>query len=300
MSPDLPGFSPPVLPPFPLRARRLVDGVHLGSHRSRIRGEGAEFAEYRPYRQGDPLRNVDWRVYARTDRLYVRLREQEVSRRVSIVIDDSRSMDFGSPETKLQRAALAAATLALLCERTGDSYGIDALHSGSSLPCRRGPAHRIAIMKTLEYLGSSKSANAADELALAGAVERRNRDGRGGRLLILCSDFLCSLDDLARALRNWSGRGGDLIACHFIDRAELDLDGHGMMRYRDPETGDEMDTRPDEIRDEYLRALYLHIDRVRRIIQERGGDHRLIRSTEDLRGVLIELQRRRARARASA
>lgn len=289
-------FFPPLLPPIILRARRLVEGVHLGSHRSRRRGEGAEFAEYRFYRPGDPLRQLDWRVFARTDRLYVRLREQEVSRRAWIILDDSLSMDFGAPEPKLLRGKLLAAAFALLFERTGDTYGVESTGGELALPARRGRAHRGEILRRLEEL---RAAAGAEERALAEAVERRNREGRRGRLLVLVSDFLGDLAAFGESLGRWAAGGGDLVACHLVDRAELDLVDDGPVRYRDPETGEERETLTPEVRSDYRAAVLGHIAAVRNLVEGRGFDHLLIGGEEDLRGVLLRLLRRRARCRQS-
>lgn len=290
-------FVPPVLPPFPLRAARLVEGVHLGSHKSRRRGRGVEFAEFRAYRQGDQIRDIDWRVYGRTDRLFIRLREEELLRRVCVLFDDSPSMVFGSPESKFDRARLATASVAMLCDRTGDSAGVESVSGSVRIPARHGAGHRAEILRRL---GECPAAAVGGEGDLASAIERITVRRRRGMLLVVLSDFLTSLDDLRRALRLWRAGGGDLIALHFLAREEADLGTATAMRYRDPESGSEIDVFVPEIRDSYMEALNAHLKSVETMMASFGFDHALVRGEEDLRTCLLKVIRQRSARRSTS
>lgn len=290
-------LNPPVLPPLLIRARRLVWGHYLGSHKSSRRGSGTEFAEYRSYHHGDPIKEIDWRVFARSDRLFIRLREEEVARRVWIVIDDSPSMDFGAPETKFDRARLAAAAIGLLAQKTGDSVGLRAVEGKLSLPCRCGAAHRVAFLRALEELRPQTRPHPGAETTLTRTLASLTPRERRGRLLILLSDFLTDLGPLTGQLRLWSQGGGDLIACHFLAREEWDLDGTLPARFYDPETHREVPAHPPESRARYREALHQHIQRVRGLVTGLGFDYGLVRGDEELRAVLMRLLRRRTRAR---
>ena len=288
-------LRPPRLPPLAIRALRLVLGTRLGSHRSRRRGAGIEFAEYRAYRPGDPVRDVDWRVFARTDRLYVRLREEELSRRIRILLDDSPSMDFGEPETKFDRARLAVAALALLADRTGDAVSIATIEGGIDLPSRRGAAHRAEILRALEAARPA-SVRAGAETNLAEALREEAARGGRGRLLVVCTDFLTPTDRLGAALRDWRAVGGGLVSLRFLAREEEDLAGSDPTRYLDPETGDEVETQPLEIRSAYRAGLAAHLEEIARIHGSLGFDLGLVRGEEDLARALLRLLRERARA----
>lgn len=284
-------FQPPDLPPLPIKAARLVAGNYLGPHRSRRRGTGTEFAEYRAYRQGDPVKDVDWRVFARTDRLFIRLHEEELARRVWILLDDSPSMDFGEPETKFDRARLAAAAISILAERTGDAVGVLEAEAQDLLPASRGRGHRIETLRVLDGASPQKERKGA-ETDLARSLDRFLPTMRAGSLLVIFSDFLTDLSALERSLKIWFGRGGDVIAFHFLAKEEWES-SQGAVRYWDPETGREFDVRSDDAWREYRRRLEAHITTVKTIFRRYGFDYGLIKADDDLRASLLRVVRRR-------
>lgn len=286
-------FSPPVLPPLAVRARRLVEGNYLGAHRSRRRGAGVEFAEYRAYQPGDPIKDLDWRVYARTDRLFLRLHEEELARRVWILLDDSPSMDFGEPATKFDVARLAAASLAILAERTGDTVGVAFAEGAALLPAGRGRGHRVEFMRLLEEARPQPERKGA-ETDLSRRLFGLTESVRAGSLLIVLSDFLCDVPALEKHLRLWYGRGGDAIGFHFSAPAEWQGDGEPGVRYWDPESGDEWDLTGGEEWSNYTRAFERHIHSVRSVFNQFGYDFGLVRGDDELGKALLRVIRRRA------
>lgn len=216
-------------------ARTVVRGLLAGLHRSPLRGAGEEFARHREYQPGDDLRRLDWKVYARTDRLYVREHEERSNLRAWLVVDASASMGFAGADgvTKLRYAAYVAAALAFLMLRAGDSVGLAMFGAEPRLllPPRARRAQLHDLVLRLERLSSSGGGAAAEVLDRVGqALPRRGR-------VVLVSDVLedDGGDALAAAAGRLAGRGDEVAVLRVLTAVELGEDAPEPALFFDPE-----------------------------------------------------------------
>ena len=219
-----------------LVSRRIVDGTISGLHRSPFHGYSAEFSQYRHYRPGDDLKYIDWKLFARTDRLYTKQFRETTNLVCQIALDASASMDYagaGGGVTKFQYARLLAAALAHLVSRQGDAVGLvtyaDALRQ--YLPSRGGQAHLRSVLLTLRRTEPGGATDGA--AALARTIDLLKRRG----LLVVISDLYDERPDVERALMRAAHTGHDVIVFHVLTRDEVELPFAGDVEVEDPETG---------------------------------------------------------------
>ena len=252
-----------------LKARAIVEGFLAGLHRSPFKGFSVEFAEYRQYLPGDDLATLDWKVYARTDRHFVKKFEEETNLDCHILLDVSRSMGYGSTAiTKIQYASYLAAALAYLMNRQRDAVGLITFDDRiiSLLPASARAGHLTSVLVTLERLTLGHRTDVAKPLRnLAEALRKRG-------LVVLISDLL---DDPARVLeglKHFKYRGTDVIVFQLMDPAELRFPFEQPARFRDVETSEEVLAVPSEVREQYLEAIGDLQERYRRELQLAGID----------------------------
>jgi uncharacterized protein (DUF58 family) len=281
------------LPSMELRARTFVEGYYSGQHRSPWRGASVEFADHRAYTHGDELRHIDWRLYGRTDRFFVKQFEAETNLAVTLALDASASMAYpeGSP-TKLDCACYLAAGLAYLAWRQRDAVGLTVLGGvvEGDLPPRTSRGHLQGIFDRLEAIEPAGNTRPAERiLALGGALKRRG-------LVVLLSDLMDTPEELLRSLGLLRGRGHDVIVLQVLDRGELQLGLSGPSIVEDMETGERLSTDADELREEYADAIRAHVDLLHDGCASRGMDHELMVTDRPLgRGLAAYLSRRRHR-----
>jgi uncharacterized protein (DUF58 family) len=243
-----------------LVARLVVEGFMSGRHRSPLHGFSVEFAGHRPYVPGDELRFLDWKVYGRQDRLYIKQYEEETNLRAHLLIDASRSMGFKSGSvSKLEYACYCAAALAYLMIRQRDAVGLavfdEKMRAHISASSRRSQLHLIlSQLDPLQPAGGTALAANLHTLA-----ERLHRRG----LLILFSDLLDDPAETINALQHFRHKKHEIILFHLLDPAELELPYTGVTRFRDMEGTREITLNPALLRTEYLRRLHAFIDRYR-------------------------------------
>ena len=240
-----------------LRAKTVVEGFSNGLHRSSLRGFSVEFAEYRPYVLGDDLRNLDWKLVARSDRYYVKQFEDETNRRCYLAVDQSKSMNYGTAGyTKAEYARTMAATLAYFLYGQRDAVGLISCGTAQPdyLPARHRTGHLQQIMSILgkENVGieSDLSASLAQ---LAGLSKRRG-------LVILLSDLLVPVESLSQPLGYLRGRGHEILVLRVLDRTEVDFSLQQNAMLQDLETGKEIYVDPAAIRSDYLKKFNQHAD----------------------------------------
>ncbi len=240
-----------------LRAKTVVEGFSNGLHRSSLRGFSVEFAEYRPYVLGDDLRNLDWKLVARSDRYYVKQFEDETNRRCYLAVDQSKSMNYGTAGyTKAEYARTMAATLAYFLYGQRDAVGLISCGTAQPdyLPARHRTGHLQQIMSILgkENVGieSDLSASLAQ---LAGLSKRRG-------LVILLSDLLVPVESLSQPLGYLRGRGHEILVLRVLDRTEVDFSLQQSAMLQDLETGKEIYVDPAAIRTDYLKKFNQHAD----------------------------------------
>jgi uncharacterized protein (DUF58 family) len=275
-----------------LKARLVVEGFVAGLHKSPHRGFSVEFAEHRPYMPGDPLRHVDWKVYAKTRRVYVKEFEEETNLRGYLLLDASGSMGLGSGEvTKFEYAAHLAAALAYLMIRQRDSVGLLLFDREVRrfLPPRsaRGQLHHL--LREIEAARTGERTDVAASLQTLS--ERIHRRG----LIILLSDLMDSPEAILRALRQFRHRKHELVVFHIMDPAEFDLPYDEEVVLRDLETGQEMLTQPWRIRSEYARSVADWCDAYRRACHESSIDYVPMNTTTPFDHALFEYLKKRKR-----
>jgi uncharacterized protein (DUF58 family) len=278
-----------------LIARGVVEGFLIGLHRSPHRGFSVEFAENRPYYPGDDIRFLDWRMYARSDRWYLKQFEEETNLRAYLVLDASLSMRWSSESmagfSKLDYGRLLTASLASLLLRQGDATGFVAYDDRvrTHLPPRASRRHLATILHelvTLEGDGRSEAGTAIRDVAI-----RLRRRG----LVILVSDLLVEPDGTRRALHYLRHRGHEVIVLHLMDPGEKELPPAGDAVYFDPETGEELRTSSASLRTEYAVAVQAAIDEWRSECRGMGADYQLLMTDTPLGVGLGHLLQKRAR-----
>ncbi len=281
-----------------LLARTIVEGFILGLHRSPFRGFSVEFAEYRPYVPGDDIKHIDWKVFARSDRHYLKLFEEETNLGCQLVLDASASMAgiaAGAELSKLDYAARLAGCLAYFMTRQRDAVGLTIFDSTvrQSLPARLRTAHlHGASWSELEACKPGSSTDLAAPLHQAAEVIDRSG------MIILISDFLADLDGLEVALRHLRHVGHDLVAFQILTPEERDFPFQGEMEFVDPEGGAVRRISSQAARAGYRQAFAGHQERLLSILAGAGVDHVLIATDEPLHVALSAYLYRRARRKA--
>lgn len=273
-----------------LRARYIVEGMLSGMHRSPYFGQSIEFRQHREYAAGDDLRHVDWKVWGRQDRLYVKQYESETNLRCHFLVDCSESMSYRSRTwSKFDCASTIAATLAYLALRQQDSAGLITFDQaiGQKIPCRSQLSHLAAIIQAL----SGVTPQAKTDLApvLRSCAESLPRRG----LVVLTSDLLCEVDGVIRGLRLLRSRGHDVLVFHVLDDDELDFEFSGPIRFEDIEGGSQLKCNPRALRETYLAELEKFLSRVRHDCARHAIDYVLVRSSEPLDAVLAHFLSKR-------
>jgi uncharacterized protein (DUF58 family) len=280
-----------------LVARGAVEGFLIGLHRSPRRGFSVEFAENRPYSLGDDFRFIDWKVLARSDRLFIRQFEAETNLKAHVLLDVSRSMDWTSEPvrfpTKLDYGRLLASTLSLLLIRQGDAAGLRTFDDRLRLhvPARGSEAHWRRLTDALTGIRPGEETDAARALRdLSGHL-----GGRG--LVVLISDLLVDGASTRRALRSLRHEGHELLTFHIMDPGERELPSAGEAIFFDPETGEELATNSAALRQEYRDAVANAIDGWRRESLAMGADYALLTTDNPLGTALGRFLRSRRRRR---
>ncbi|MBX3434032.1 MAG: DUF58 domain-containing protein [Pirellulales bacterium] len=276
-----------------LRARHVVEGFLSGLHRSPYFGQSVEFLQHRQYAPGDDLRHVDWKAWAKQDKLYVKQFEEDANMRVTLLVDVSASMRYGSGDlNKYEYAATVAASLAYLLLRQHDGAACIAFDEGirARTPLRSTQNHLAAIVKALD-------ANPPRDKTDAGAVlsEIAQASPRRG-LMIVVSDLLGDVDSTLRGLRLLRQRGHDVIVLHVLDDDELDFPFDGPTRFEGLELPETLNCNPRALREGYLAALRQFLEALRHGCARDAVDYTLLRTSQPLDAALAALLTRRLAA----
>ncbi len=260
-----------------LLSRTVVDGLLAGKHRSTTKGGCSEFAQHRPYAPGDEVRQIDWQVYARNDRYFIKRFEEETNLQALIALDASGSMRFGMETgSKYEYARRTAACLSRLLLHQRDAVGAVVLHEQQArfVPPRQHAAHLRAILGMLQAIEPGGSAGLGGPIRIAAARLRR----RG--MFILLSDCFGDLDELAEGLRVVRARGHDILVFNVLAPEELDFRFRRWSEFRSLEvSGQRLRLEPAAVREEYLQKIRAHLQRVEALTMELGGDY--VRLTTD-------------------
>ncbi|MGB0605894.1 MAG: DUF58 domain-containing protein [Candidatus Latescibacterota bacterium] len=258
-----------------LVARLVVEGFITGLHRSPYHGFSVEFSEHRAYMPGDPLRDLDWKAYAKSDRLYVKQYEEETNLKAYILCDVSGSMDFcaGAPMSKYRYATCLSAALAYLMLRQRDAVGLmlfrDAVES--YVPPRSVQSHLQTLLKEIDRVQPERDTHMAP--AFHDLAERIGRRG----LIVVLSDLLDDPQEVLRGLRHFRHRGHEVVVFHLLDPRELDLQFDRETRFFDLEQTDQViTTQPLQVRREYGKMMEEIVETYRRDCAEAHIDYALI------------------------
>jgi uncharacterized protein (DUF58 family) len=277
-----------------LAARLVVEGMRAGPHRSPFRGFSTEFQQHRSYRAGDDLRHLDWKLLARTDRLYTRQFRDTTNMSVMLVVDTSASMGFGGGfgggrvgrsraggagregVTKLRYATILAAALAYLAVHEGDAAGLLSTSDGplTYLPARGGRAHLRSLVARLDRLTPSGAWQPARVIARAAGLLKR----RG--LIVVLSDFYDAEDETLRELKRATRRGHEVALLHTLARPEITFDYRGDVEFTDLESGATRIVPTDAVGAGYRSAIGDFLTRWRTRAQQHGIDYALFPTDE--------------------
>lgn len=238
-----------------LRARVVVEGFWNGLHRSPYHGFSVEFTEYRQYSPGDDTRYLDWRLYARSDRYYLKKFEDETNLRCHLLVDQSRSMSYGSVGyTKSDYARTLAATLAWFLNGQGDAVGLFtfAERVRDYLPARHRHGHLRQLMLALEKESEGSATNLGEPLRRVAELARK----RG--LIVLISDLLAPVEELERNLGRLTAAGHELVIFQVLDPNEIAFDFNRAMLFQDVESQKDIYLDPETVRAEYQLRLQSH------------------------------------------
>jgi uncharacterized protein (DUF58 family) len=276
-----------------VKARMIVEGFLSGLHRSPFKGFSVEFAEYRQYMPGEDLSTIDWKVYARSDRFYVKKFEEETNLDCHLLLDASASMGYGSAGvSKLEYGSYLAASLAYLMNRQRDAVGFMAFDDRviSVLPPSARPGHLRALLVTLERLQVGQRTNVSKPLhQLADALVKRG-------LVILISDLLDEPGQAVEGLKHFRFRGTDVIVFHVMDPHELTFPFERATRFRDLETAEEVMVEPALVREQYLAQIDDLIAFYRRELRLSGIDYCLLDTSKPLDFALMAYLATRSRS----
>ncbi len=266
-----------------LRARHIVEGFLSGMHRSPYFGQSVEFLQHREYAMGDDLRHVDWKVWARQDRIYVKQFEEDTNLRCTLLVDVSNSMSYGNgPLTKYEYASTIAVSMAYLVLKQQDAVGCVTFDDKvrRRVPIRSKRNHLFSVIDALDV---SEPRDKTDMYSVFREVaESYPRRG----MVILVSDLLGDHEGALRGLRLLRQRGHDVLVFHVMDDDELDFPFTGPTRFEGLESIDHLNCNPRSLREGYLEALSGFLDEVRRGCAGNTIDYALIRTSQPLDAAL--------------
>jgi uncharacterized protein (DUF58 family) len=260
-----------------LLARNVVDGFINGLHRAPFFGASIDFAEHRGYVAGDDIRRVDWRLFARTDRFYVKQYEADTNTNFTILFDISKSMSFASEGvTKLEYASYLGACLAYLATRQRDRTGIITFDNDIVTHVPASAKHFNQVLYTMDRARAERPGHLSAPLQKMAEFFKR----RG--ILLLISDFYDEPDAVLEAIKPLVFLGNDLIVFHVLDPQEINFDYKDASSFEDLESREQIPVVPDSFRQQYRQLIQEHINALQTKFSEQRIDYALINTSEPL------------------
>ena len=253
-------------------SRFTAEGAIAGSHKSQRKGVSVEFADYRQYVAGDDPKHLDWRVFGRNERLYIREYEEETGLKVHLLVDASSSMACGEGAfTKYAFATKLAVALAYIVIHHQDSAGLAIFDSKPRrfIPPKNGPDHLRTLCNSLKETAPTEKTDLAS--CLHTLAEQAHRRG----LVIIFSDLFDDVDKIRAALAHFRRRKHDVIVYHILDRAEVDFPFRDSAIFKDPENGNTLTANPKEIRTSYLATFGDFLMQCRQVCSSLGIDYQV-------------------------
>jgi len=276
-----------------LRARLVVEGFIAGLHRSPYHGFSVEFAEHRPYMPGDEIRHLDWKIYGRTDRFYIKQYEEETNLKAYLIVDSSSSMGYASPGNlpKVQYAAYLAASLAYMMIKQQDAVGLALFDEtvNTFLPPHATKAYLKQILVSLDRVRAGSGTVAGRSLHLV--AERIKRRG----LVIILSDLFDNPDEIIAALKHFRHKKNEVIVMHVLDPLERTFAFGNDATFKDMETREQMVTQPWFIQQSYREAMEAFVERYKRECREHHIDYVLLDTQTPFDVALLQYLSKRQR-----
>ena len=267
-----------------LVARSVVEGFVQGLHRSPYLGFSVDFASYRQYMPGDEIRRIDWNVFSRSDKLYIKLYEGETNTRVLVLLDVSGSMNYGSGEVKkIDYARILAACLSYFAYQQRDGVGLLTFDTEirSHVPASRRRGQLMTILSEIDRIQPSQSTEFRKPLRfLAEYLTRRG-------VIVLISDLYDEPENIISGLKVLKAKGNDIIIFHIMDNFELTFPFEDMAQFEDMETKRKLHVIPEYLRTQYLHILKDHMERIRKELSGMRIDYCLIDTSKPLDAALF-------------
>ena len=277
-----------------LRARKVVEGFISGLHRSPWFGQSLEFVQHREYVPGDDTRRIDWKLWSRSDRYYLKQFEDDTNVRVMVLLDGSESMQFGSgTDTKFQYAQMMAAAVSMLALKQHDSAGVSLFDSRirSMVPMSSRHHHLQDILAGLSVTAAEGKTDIREVLQrTASSLSQRS-------IIVLISDLLFDRDDLFRGLQMLKQRKHEVLILQVMDDQELDFTFSGTCRFEGLESSGRLTCDPAALREEYLKALNSFLSDIRRRCAGSMVDYHLVRTSDHPDAALAHLLQPRMNTR---
>jgi uncharacterized protein (DUF58 family) len=273
-----------------LLARTVVDGFINGLHRSPYLGLSIDFAEHRPYMPGDDIRRIDWRVFGRTDRFYVKQFEADTNANFLVLLDISRSMDYASEGiSKLDYARYLAACLSYFSRQQRDRVGLATFADDIVELVPPSAKHLDVVLHTIDRITPGGTGVLEGPLLKVAEVLKRRS------IVAVISDFYHEPQTVQRAMSYLRNKGNDVLAFHVLDPAEIDFPFEGPVHFEDLETGDTIPVVPEQQRQRYRQLVRVHLDELSRVLIEGRVDYFLFDTSQPLDYALFTYLSRRER-----
>jgi uncharacterized protein (DUF58 family) len=276
-----------------LKARLVVEGFMVGLHKSPYHGFSVEFSEHRAYMQGDNLKDVDWKVFGKTEKYFIKQYEEETNLRSYVFLDTSNSMAYNSGNniSKLDYSLTLAAALSYLMIHQQDAVGLT-LYSekiNKFLPPKSSRAYLQEILKNLATVQASEKTNTAE--SLSEAAEKIKRKG----LVIIISDFFDDINSVLKALKHFSYKKNEVIVFQVLDPMERTFSFGKDAIFKDLETGDELTTQPYQIQKAYREAMTEFTSRIKTECLNSNIDYNLIDTSDPYDKALLRYIQKRSK-----
>ena len=235
-----------------MRAKMIVEGYIIGQHRSPYHGFSVEFAEHRSYEPGDEVRHIDWKLYGKTNRLYIKRYEEETNLRAHLILDTSKSMNYTSGKvSKLQYGSYLLAALSYLMIRQQDAAGVVLFDESirSFIPPKSNPSHLNTLLNVLDV--NTPGTDTKIEPVLHEMAERIKKRG----LVIIISDLFDEPNNIINGLKHFRHSKQEVILFHILDRNELEFDFNSRTKFVDMESGEELTTDPWHVKNDYKNLI---------------------------------------------
>jgi uncharacterized protein (DUF58 family) len=288
-------LSPKVLASIknlPLLAKTVVDGFMMGAHKSFKKGAGMEFSQYRSYQPGDDLRQLDWKLFARSDRYYIRESETETSIAVRLILDASASMNHADEGiTKIEYARYLAASLAYLANSLGDATGLYVLQQQElvTLTPRQEPQHLQRLFYQLTRIEPGGTFVRND------AIEAIFTNSRRKEMVIFITDMYQQAQEIYKLIARLKSYKNEVIVFHLMGQNEMELSYTGNTTFEDWETGQTVEVSPEEVRSQYKESLQQHLAQIRRQMLDLDIEYQLLLITQPLDQALRDFLVRRSK-----